>query len=299
MILIPFPFIVIFVIIMSLSINRSITKLVMVFETATRRIAAGELDLAIEVDGSNEITSLTNSLNKIWDTLKKEEQRNYRFIMGVTHELKTPLALIKAYTEAIEDGITEDPVTGVSATEIINAKVDKLEAMISDLIQFVRLDAKKWRSCLKATNISFFLRQSAKLFAVDTELFHHELCFSSTLPNAVFVPMDERLVQRMLENIINNAIRYTPDGSVISLDARIADNNVKLTVSDNGPGIDTTDLPHVFEMFYRGSSFRREHGMGLGLAVVKWVTDCHGWSISVSSRKGRGTCFTITIPYRS
>jgi signal transduction histidine kinase len=289
-------FLILFAIIMSLLIARSITKSVMVLENATRRIASGELDLVLVVKGSNEITSLTNSLNKMRDALKEEERRRCRFIMGVTHDLKTPLALIKAYTEAIEDGITEDPATGAGATEIISAKADQLEGMIGDLIEFVRMDTGEWRGRLKNTNLSAFLRQSARAFAMDAELLRHEFTFHSTLPDDILVPMDERLVQRALENIVNNAVRYTPDGSVISLNAAVTGNAVTLTVRDNGPGIESADLPRVFEMFYRGSSSRREQGMGLGLVVARWVADCHGWTIAASSIKGQGSCFTITIP---
>jgi signal transduction histidine kinase len=299
---------------MSLSIARSITKSIMVLENATGRIAAGELDFAVEAKGSNEIVSLTNSLNKMRDTLKEDERRRYRFIMGVTHDLKTPLSSIKAYTEAIEDGYASGKVDGMAdgmaddcsaytelaagccATKIINAKADRLEGMINDLIEFVRMDTGEWRSRLKNTNLSAFLRQSAKLFVLDAEMLHHEFRYNSALPDTVFVPMDERLVQRALENIVNNAIRYTPNGSVISLEAACAADLVRLVISDNGPGIDEADLPHIFEMFYRGSSSRREQGMGLGLPVVKWVTDWHGWAISASSEKGHGVCFTITIP---
>jgi signal transduction histidine kinase len=294
----PFLVLTIFAITMSLFIARSITKSVMTLENATKRIASGELDLEVDAKGSNEITSLTNSLNKMRDALKEDERRRYRFIMGVTHDLKTPLALIKAYTEAIEDGITEDPATKTKATEIINAKVDQLEGMIGDLIEFVRMDTGEWRSRLKNINLTAFLRRSANTFALDAELLHHEFRYNSTLPDTFSVPMDERLIQRAIENIVNNAIRYTPDGSVISLDAGLDGGAVRLAIRDNGPGIDAEDLPHVFEMFYRGSSSRREQGMGLGLAVVKWVTDCHGWSVSASSEKGQGVCITITIPER-
>jgi signal transduction histidine kinase len=230
------------------------------------------------------------------DTLKEDERRRYRFIMGVTHDLKTPLALINAYTEWIEDGITKNPSTGVSITEIIKAKANRLEDMINELLEFVRMDTGEWRSRLKGTNLSAFLRQSAQLFALDTEILRHEFRYTSILPDTIFVPLDERLVQRALENIINNAIRYSPDGSVISLDTLLTGDAVRLVISDNGPGIDEADLPHVFEMFYRGSSSRREQGMGLGLAVVKWVIDWHSWAISVSSEKGKGACFTIAIP---
>ena len=283
-----------FPIIMSVSIARSITKSVMVLEDATRRIAEGELDVAVAIKGSNEITSLTRSLNKMRNVLREEELRHYRFIMGVTHDLKTPLAIIKAYTEGIEDGITEDPATHTGALEIINAKVDQLEGMINDLLEFVCIDSGEWRGRLKQVDLTAFLRVSARAFSLDAELFHHAFRSSITLPEHLFVPMDERLVSRALENLVNNAIRYTPSGSSVSLNAELDGDVIRLTVCDNGPGIAPADLPHIFEMFYRGSGSRREQGMGLGLAVTKWVADCHGWQISAASEGG--ACFTILIP---
>lgn len=299
-----FFFPVIFAIVMSLAIARSITKSVLVLERATRRIAEGELDFAVDVKGSNEITSLTHSLNKMRNELKEEELRRSRFIMGITHDLKTPLALIKAYTEAIEDGITEDPATHKGATEIISAKADQLEGMINDLLEYVRMDSGEWRSQLQNVDITAFLRNTAKAFAPDVELLRHEFRSGIALPSPLFVPLDERLLLRALENLVNNAVRYTPDGSVISLGARLVENTLRLTVSDNGPGIDSGDLPHVFEMFYRGTASRREQGMGMGLAVVKWVVDSHGWSIMVNpdtkypldQDQKTETCFCITIP---
>ncbi|MDR1902390.1 MAG: HAMP domain-containing histidine kinase, partial [Treponema sp.] len=196
----------------------------------------------------------------------------------------------------------EDPASHTSATEIISAKADQLEAMINDLLEYVQMDSGEWRGQLQKVNITAFLQDATRAFAPDVELLHHEFRSEITLPAELFVSMDERLSLRALENLVNNAIRYTPNDSVISLTARLIDNRaantLQLTVSDNGPGIDKADLPHVFEMFYRGTSSRREQGMGMGLAVVKWVVDSHGWSISVHSEPEgkKGTDFCITIP---
>jgi len=287
---------IVFAIGMSIAIAKTITRSVQVLENATRRIAEGELDLNVDVKGSNEITSLTNSLNKMRNALKEEELRRSRFIMGITHDLKTPLALIKGYAEAIEDGVTEDPVSRSGAAEIIAAKADQLENMINELIDFVKMDSGEWREQLNKVDIAAFLRNAAKIMSMDVGLLHRELTTAIDLPENIFILMDERLVHRVLENLIHNAVRYTPAESLIHLAATQAGSAVEIVVRDNGPGIDKDDLPHVFEMFYRGSSSRREQGMGLGLAVVKWVMDYHGWSISVSSEKGKGTCFVITIP---
>ena len=286
----------VFTVSMSIVITRTITRSVQVLESATRRIAEGELDLNVDVKGSNEITSLTNSLNKMRNALKEEELRRSRFIMGITHDLKTPLALIKGYAEAIEDGVAEDPVSRSSAVEIIVEKADQLENMINDLIDYVRMETGEWRTQLEHINLAAFVKKLVKTFYSDVELLQHVLVHDIELPDDISVPMDERLALRAFENLIHNAVRYTPHGSSIRLAAVRRENTAELTISDNGPGIDKEALPHIFEMFYRGSSSRREQGMGLGLAVVKWVVDYHGWSINLSSEKGKGTCFVIIIP---
>ena len=281
---------------MSIAIARTITNSVRILEDATRRIADGELDLHVDVKGSNEITSLTNSLNKMRTALKEEELRRSRFIMGITHDFKTPLALIKGYAEAIEDGVAEDPASRRGAVEIIIGKTDQLEGMINDLVSYIRMDSGEWRARLEQINITAFLNNVVKTMSTDVGLLYHTLIHDIKLPKDLPLPMDEKLVYRLLENLIHNAVRYTPSGSFIRLDAALAGNNIELSVCDNGPGIDKEDLPHIFQLFYRGSSSRREQGMGLGLAVVKWVVDDHGWSISVSSEKDKGTRFVITIP---
>jgi signal transduction histidine kinase len=296
-----FLVLVVFAVGMSLSIARSITKSVLVLEDATRRIAAGELDLRVDVRGSNEITSLTSSLNQMRAALKEEENRRYRFIMGVTHDLRTPLALIKGYSEAIKDGVAGDPFSRSKATDIIISKADQLENMINDLIEFVRMDTGEWRGRLQKVNSGEFFKSFAKRISSDAELFHHPVLIDIDLPDSLYIPLDERLVIRALENIVNNAIRYTSEGTLIRFSTTALENTVRITISDNGPGIDKADLPHIFEIFYRGNSSRQEEGMGLGLAIVKWVVDSHGWSIAVTSeqnneKSGFETCFTITIP---
>ena len=299
---IPAVFIIFFIILlavfavcMSIIITRTITHSVQVLDDATKRIAEGELDLPLDVKGSNEITSLTKSLNKMRNALKEEELRRSRFIMGITHDLKTPLALIKGYAEAIEDDITEDPASRLRAAQIITTKADQLEGMINDLIDFVRMETGEWRKQLNKISIASFLKNLINTINLDVWLFQHELISEINLPENLLIPIDERLVYRALENLINNAIRHTPAGSIINFSASMNENTIKLTVSDNGPGIEKEDLPHVFEMFYRGSSSRREQGMGLGLAIVKWVTDYHCWSISVLSEKQKETSFIIII----
>ncbi|MFA6508542.1 MAG: HAMP domain-containing sensor histidine kinase, partial [Treponemataceae bacterium] len=277
---------------MSVFIARSITQSVTKLDAATRRIAAGELDLAVEAHGSNEITSLTDSLNRMRLALKDDQSRRARFIMGVTHDLKTPLALIKGYAEAIGDGMADDAESREKSVAIIGSKVDQLEGMIDDLIEFVKVDTGEWRRHLDRVALGPFLTNYGKRFADDAELLDRRPEVNVDIPAYISVPMDERLAMRALENLINNSLRYTEKGGTVRLFAHVDSNSegrlVLIEISDDGPGIDELDLPRIFDPFFRGTSSRREPGMGLGLSVVKGVVDSHGWDIAVKSKKGEG-----------
>jgi len=293
-----FLLITIFVIVMAALIARSITRSVAAIEDTTRRIADGELDLTVDVKGSNEITSLSNSFNKMRMALKKEEQRRYFFIMGITHDLKTPLALIKANVEAIEDGIAVNPEEQKHFLNVINNKVDELEGMINNLLDFVRVDSKDAKRNMSMTSLHSFLSSYIERVAIDAELLHHKVESNINLSSSISVNMDSFLIQRALDNIVNNCFRYTPDGTCLTITADYKNSFVSLNISDNGNGIDEKDLPFIFDVFYRGSASRGEQGIGLGLAVAKSIIDSHGWSISVSAETDKGTCFDISIPLK-
>ena len=283
-------------IIISLLIARSITRSIAMLEDATRRIANGELDSTINISGSNEITSLANSFNKMRNALKEEERRRYFFIMGITHDLKTPLSLIKANVEAIEDGIITSPEELNHSLGIINNKVDELEGMINNLLDFVQMDSDVSKMNICLTNLYAFLSSYVERVAIDAELLHYKVESDINFPASLAIMMDGLLVQRAFDNIVNNCFRYTPKGSCLFIKADIDGQMVKLTISDNGNGINQKDLPYIFDLFYRGSASRMEHGMGMGLTVTKSIVNSHGWSISVSSENDKGTSFTIIIP---
>jgi signal transduction histidine kinase len=282
--------------IMSVIIAGSITRSMTILEESTRRIAAGELDLAIDAKGSNEITSLTVSLNRMRLALKEEQNRRSRFIMGVSHDLKTPLALIKGYTEAIADGLADDPAMMQKSLAIVGNKVDQLEGMIDDLIGFVKLDTGEWRRSLEPRPVAPLLRTFVKRITEDANLLKRNVTSSILLADDVTAALDERLFIRALDNIVNNSLRYTPQGGTVGIEARRGETDILISVSDDGPGIAKEDIPKIFDLFYRGSNSRREEGMGLGLSVVKSVADSHGWRIDVDSTVGKGSVFTIVIP---
>jgi signal transduction histidine kinase len=278
-------------------IARSVARSVTSLEKATRRIAEGNFDTAIAVKGSNEITSLAHSLNTMRQALKESQIRRSRFIMGVSHDLRTPLALIKGYSEAIADDVADSPQMRQKSLEIIGDKIETLEELIDDLINYVKLDSGEWRGSLVQRAIAPFLKNYATRLCVDGALLGRTVEWRVDIPDDMLVPLDERLFTRLLENLCGNALRYTAEGGIVRLEADFLPQDLLITivVRDNGCGISEDDLPFIFDPFFRGSNSRREDGKGLGLAVVKNIADSHGWKISVVSQKDKGSAFTITI----
>ncbi|MGA2548279.1 MAG: HAMP domain-containing sensor histidine kinase [Rectinemataceae bacterium] len=288
--------IIVFASVMCILIVSSLTRSVVSLEAATRRVAAGELDLPISIEGSNEITSLSRSLNSLREEIKEDQARRARFIMGISHDLKTPLALVKGYTEALEEDIGDAGPKASSYLGIIKSKANQLEGMIEDLIDFERVDTGEWSQDLASVDLAPFLRVFSRRIEADAALLGRRVHSAITLPEPSFVRMDERLVTRALENLVNNALRYTSSGGRIDITARAEGESYIVSVIDNGPGIFPQDLPHIFELFYRGSSSRREPGMGLGLSIVKTVVESHGWTIDVLPGRDHGAAFVLTIP---
>jgi signal transduction histidine kinase len=237
--------------------------------------------------------------------------------MGVSHDLRTPLALIKGYTEAIADDVADSPEMRQKSLEIIGDKIDSLQEMIDDLINYVKLDSGEWRGSLELREIKPALVNYVNRLSVDARLLNRKtesyIDLPDTLPGGkpLLVQFDERLFVRALENLCGNALRYTDAGGTVKIEAKIAAAGqetggknpaplppapyIVITVSDNGCGIAEEDLPFIFDPFYRGSNSRREEGKGLGLAVVKNIIDSHGWKIEVESKKDEGSSFRMII----
>jgi len=279
-------------------IARNITKSVSEIEEATALLAQGNLDDEIVVKGSNEISSLSQSLNALRLSLKDQKLRQSRFIMGISHDLRTPVALIKGYTESIADGFADDPEMLEKSVSIITQKTDQLQEMIDELINFVKLGTEDWRRTITTHNITPFLVEYGKRIQTDGNLLKKDVDVQISLPEELNIKYDENLFLRALENLTGNAMRYTQDRGRILFRASVQDDELKISISDNGCGISKDDIAYIFDPFYRGTSSRRESGKGLGLSVVKDIVESHTWKIDVSSDMNLDmhTVFTITIP---
>ena len=272
--------------------NLNILKL----EGATRRIAEGDLDFELAARGSDEVSSLTRSFEHMRLALKEEYARRARFIMGISHDLKTPLALIQGYVEAVADGYASDPQEQKRYLAIIADKTRTLEGMIAELIEFVKMETGEWRMTFRPLQLRAFLADLARRYAEDARILRREFSAVLDVSEELEIPADEPLVSRALENLLGNAIRYTAEGGRITLSARRLAREVEVAIADTGIGIPAAELGRIFDPFYRGTNSRREPGFGLGLTTVKSIIEGHGWCIEVASALDRGTEFTIHIP---
>ena len=162
----------------------------------------------------------------------------------------------------------------------------------------MKMNANQLKEAHVPGSITTLIKNFAKEASVTAYVFKRNIITNIDLPVEIVVPLNEQLVLRAFENLFSNAIRYTKDNDEIQINSYIDEQYVYLEVKDTGIGIEEKDLAYIFDMFYRGTNSRKEGGMGIGLSVVKNIIDNHGWQISVSSKKDKGSCFTVTIPYQ-
>jgi signal transduction histidine kinase len=275
------------------SFNRSIKKL----ERATRRVANGDLDFELVPEGKDEIASLARSFDSMRRNLKESLARRSRFLIGVSHDLKTPLTSIKGYLEAISDGLADDPEKLVRYLSVIGEKSKLLEDRIGELIDYVNMETGEWRLKKETLSISDLFKEIAGMYSEDAPVFNRTFRYYDEVGEPLTVSADRALLLRCFENLFDNAIRYTKEGDTIALRVQREEGGIVVTFEDSGPGMQKEELDRVFEPFYRGSGSRREDGLGLGLSIVKSIVEAHCWHINVESAPGAHTAFSIHIPH--
>lgn len=273
----------------------SVTRL----KTATEKIICGDMETPIDTTISrseaDEISSLAENLEEMRLALKDSKERRSRFIMGISHDLRTPVALIKGYSEAIQDGvISGDNVK--NSVALINQNAERLEEMINELINYVKLRNIDWKQTLEKAELKPMFQTFLRNMECASEVFKRNISGTLDIPDGLKIYLDRNLLQRVVENLFSNALRYTKENDSIQLNAWInSDRDPVFSIKDSGAGIPKKDQKKVFELFYRSSNSRRENGMGIGLAVVKSIIETHGWKIEVKSEPKKGTEFIVTM----
>lgn len=292
-----FPLILFSVVtILSLFIIRSINISLRKIEEATRKVAEGDFEFELKAKGNDSIASLTRSFNIMRQKVQDEYDRRARFFMGVSHDLKTPLASISGYADAVLEGYAVDKETLDKYMVIIKNKSNILKERISHLINFVKLENGDWKTSLEPVELKPFISDLSNSFSIEAGIYKFNYISKIDLDDNISIDMDQELVTRSFENLIHNAFRYSYPESIISFDTYKEAGNILLRITNQSEGIPDEELSNIFEPFYRGSKGRNSEGFGLGLANVAAVIKSHGWEINVDSKLKKETVFTIKIP---
>jgi two-component system phosphate regulon sensor histidine kinase PhoR len=231
--------------------------------------------------------------------LRRLERMRQDFVANVSHELKTPLASIKAYTETLLDWALQDETVNVKFLHRIEEQAERLNQLILDLLSLARLDSGEGVYEHGPLELVPSLRNVVETHRGRAETNGLELQLDLTsIDPSTRVMADEEALRQILDNLIDNAIKYTPDGGWVRVGAASTPSQVILDVVDSGIGIPRDDLPRVFERFYRVDKARSRElgGTGLGLAIVKHLVQSIGGQITVSSRLGEGSKFSVQLP---
>lgn len=244
------------------------------------------------------ITKEKNEKEKLLNKLQKLEQMRKEFVANVSHELKTPITLIKGFVETLIDN-PQTPQEELSKfLKIINTHADRLDGIISDLLSLSRIEQDQEINNIEMrTNTLFQILKRAIescLPAANT----NETKLNLTCDKNLKIEANAALIEQALINLINNAIKYSPEKNIVDITAEKEGEKINITVTDQGPGIPKEHLKYIFQRFYRidKARSRKMGGTGLGLAIVKHIAAAHKGKASVTSTVGKGSHFQITLP---
>jgi signal transduction histidine kinase len=278
-----------------------LARAVLRLERAAGRIAAGDFETPVSQRGIREIEDLAAAMDGMRAALREDRDRRARFLAAVSHDLRTPLTSIGGYLEAVEDGLASDPRILERYVGIMRGKTRLLEARIAGLIEFARMETGEWRMGFETMELGPFLEGLCREFREDAALMDRGFSFELSALSGLSVAVDKALLTRAFENLVSNAIRYSPAGGSIRMEARrAAEEGISgafvIDLDDEGPGIAPSERARVFEPFVRGSASREGEGNGLGLYIALSVIKGHGWDIRADGAPGGGGRFTIVIP---
>lgn len=283
---------------MSFATSSFITKPLKTLMKFVQKITNGQLDQKVNVVGNGEIAELGNAFNHMAEQLQRVEQSRQEFVSNVSHELKTPLSSIKVLTESLmfQDNVPVEMYK--EFFEDINSEVDRLNSIISDLLTLVRLDQREIPLNIAEVNLNEMIQSLLKRLAPLAKKKNIDLIYESH--REVIAEIDTVKLSLALTNLIENAIKYTPEDGRVTVILQGDLQDVLITVQDTGIGIAKEEQSRIFERFYRTDKTRNREtgGTGLGLAITYKTIVMHNGSIVVESEEGKGSIFSVQIPLR-
>ncbi|MEP7288940.1 MAG: ATP-binding protein [Chloroflexota bacterium] len=283
--------------ILSLIITRSVAQPLQDVAKAAASAANGNLDIKAPVRGPREVRIVAEAFNHMTEQVQQTREAQRDFLANVTHDLRTPLTSIQGFSQAIIDGVASNPSAAQRAAQIIYEEAGRLNRMVQELLDLARIEAGRFSMTQHSIHLTELLNALGERIAPRAA--ENGLTLKLNVPPLPTIAGDgDRLVQ-VYTNLVDNALKHTPQGGTVTLRAIVYNNGVLVQVRDTGEGIPAADLPHIFDRFYQVDKSRqrgRRDGVGLGLTITKGIVEAHGGRLWVESQDGVGTTFSTWFP---
>jgi signal transduction histidine kinase len=260
---------------------------------AANRVADGDYSVRVNERGPGEVRSLAKTFNAMVDRLETYDETRRRLLADVTHELRTPLTVVQGNLEGMIDGVY--PADEGHLKSVLD-ETRLLSRLVNDLRTLSLVESGSLKLHFEPVDLTELLNSAAGAFRSQADSSGVNLEVQVD-PNELAVEADPERIREVTENLIANALRYTPEGGSVKVSSSSGDRDrVSIIVSDTGRGIQPEDLPHIFDRFYKTSD---SHGSGLGLAIARDLVEAHGGQISAESKPGVGTTIRISLPVKN
>jgi len=265
---------------------------------AARSVARGNYRQRVPATGPQEVRDLAANFNRMTEEVQRSQQTLRDFLANISHELKTPLTSIRGFSEAILDGTIDDPEGIERSAKVISDESNRVLRLVQELLDLSRIESGQVSMEQDDVDLHELFDHVSEVFALRAE--DAGVALDVTVQGKAVIRGDFDRLEQVMNNLLDNALRYTPKGGMVRVGCRdLQPGTLQVTVSDSGPGIPATELPHLFERFYRGGANQGaggRKGYGLGLAISREIVRAHGGEIWAASEEGHGTTFVFTLP---
>jgi len=280
-------------VVVAVFLARSVYRPIQRVTAAAEKIAQGQYDQEIPVDGPKEVRGLAIRFNEMAGKVKQSQYQLRHFVADVSHQLKSPLTSIQGFAQAILDGTADDSDSKLKAAQVISDESKRMIRQVDELLELSRMQSGQVQMAQELVDIKELLLHCQEIFATRAE--EKDILLRTEIEPLMPVVGDIDRLEHVFSNLLDNALKNSPiKGEVHIIGRNIANDSIEIRVADDGPGIAPEQLPYVFERFYQAGGLRT--GAGLGLAIAQEIVMAHSGKIEVSSIPGEGAEFTVRLP---
>lgn len=286
---------ILFSIIIALFLSRRIAKPISDMTKKAEKLAEGNYNVQFTTTGIKEIDELANTLNYLEQEVSKTDEYRRDLMANVSHDLKTPLTMIKAYAEMIRDITLDNKEKTKENLNVIIDETDRLNILVNDILELSKLQNNQDNLNIEKFDIVELINDILKRYQIIKETENYKLILES--PDSIMVKADKKRISQVIYNLINNAINYTGDDLTVTIKITENTKECKIEIIDTGKGIDEKDLPNIWNRYYKKEKNHKRNvvGTGLGLSIVKNILEQHHFKYGVNSVKDKGTTFYFQV----